>query len=474
MPTATPGTEIKCKREASPHRKSPVAQSPDINVSRMTTAPIPPAAQSAGASSSLADVDSSAVALMLENIALWPVLCMAAGRNRSFRSLFSEMTGLSKARIAQGNRNTPRESTLRKMRRNVVGWVAEQIGITYSEALDLVRAFEDSAARTKSGNFASWAGWVQAFEQPTVTLAISKAVALCADELIERLMANCLADDLGAFKQTWRDHLEYHGSAVRVGNEPPSMPAAPAQLDALGTISSWRDALSFSERALETLYFDVVAAVDAEWGSYYFAGRPHLPMCPLVMVRPQPGLVETGRAYSRRNVFYRPSRRLLELLYALLFYRRHRRWPTKAPGPQELARALDDPGAEDEKDAITETVISNHFDGTRKLTLALTREYWDRLQRHFSTPRAPKEPSAPPLPVIAFALYWEERLILDHGKSFLLPDLDAYEAHWAHRRRQWIAEYEGALEDQAQAGRATAEPIEWPAWMTDQSSASPL
>lgn len=352
--------------------------------------------------------------------------------------------------------------------------LAEQIGITYSEALDLVRALEDSAARTKSGNFASWAGWVQAFEQPTVTLAISKAVALCADELIERLMANCLADDLGAFKQTWRDHLEYHGSAVRVGNEPPSMPAAPAQLDALGTISSWRDALNFSERALDTLYFDAVAAVDAEWGSYCFPGGLDLPMCPLVMVRPQLGLVGTGRAYSRRNVFYRPSRRLLELLYALSFYFRYKHWPAKAPGPKKLALALDDPGAEDEKDAITETVISNHFDGTRKLTLALTREYWDRLQRHFSTPRAPMEPLTPPLPVIALALYWDQIFILDHGKSFFLPDLDAYEAHWAHRRRQWLAEYEGALWGQSQAGRATAEPIEWPAWMTNQSSASPL
>ncbi len=411
---------------------------------------------------------------MLENIALWPLHCEAAGRNRSFRSLFGEMTGLSKARIAQGHLNTLRESTQRKMWQRAVRWRAKQIGITYSEALDQVRAREHSAPRTKSGDVAIWAGWIQDFELPTVRLAISKAVALCADELIERLTANCLADDLGAFKQTWRDHLEYHGSAVRVGNEPPSMPAAPAQLDALGTISSWRDALSFSNSALDTLYVDAVAAVDAEWGSYCFPGRPHLPMFPLVMVRPQPGLLETGRAYSRRNVFYRPSRRLLELLYALSFYFRYKHWPAKAPGPKKLAQALDDPGAEDEKDAITETVISNHFDGTRKLTLALTCEYWDRLQRHFSTTRAPMEPLPPPLPVIVLALLWDQIFILDHGKSFFLPDLDAYEAHWAHRRRQWIAEYEGALEDQAQAGRATAEPIEWPAWMTDQSSASPL
>ncbi|TAM17578.1 MAG: hypothetical protein EPN65_10165 [Pandoraea sp.] len=201
-------------------------------------------------------------------------------------------------------------------------------------------------------------------------------------------MANCKANDLSAFKQTWRDHLECHGSAVRVGNEPPSMPAVPAQLEALGAISSWRDALSFSTPALETLYFDVVAAVDAEWGSYYLRSGPHLPMFPLVMVRAQAGLVETGRASSRRNVFYRPSRRLLELLYALSFRRCYKHWPAKAPGPKELAMALDDPGAED---ATTATVISNHFDGTRKLTLDLTLEYWNRLQRWLFPKQAPKE-----------------------------------------------------------------------------------
>jgi hypothetical protein len=67
-------------------------------------------------------------------------------------------------------------------------------------------------------------------------------------------------------------------------------------------------------------------------------------MCPLVMVRPQDGLVETGRAASPKNVFYRPSRRLLELLYALSFLNHHKPWPRNAPRPKELAIALDDPG----------------------------------------------------------------------------------------------------------------------------------
>ena len=440
----------------------------------MTTDFIPSAAQEAVVWSPSSEVDSTAVAQMLESIALLPLHGWAAGRNQSVRSLLGEMTGLSKARIAQGRLDTIRESTLLKVRQHALGWLAEQVGSADSEPLDQVIAWGYAAPRTRSGADALWAGWIHGFEWSPVSLPISKAVAICVDELIERLRANCLADDLGAFKQTWRDHLECHGNAVRVGNEPSSMPADPAQLDALGAMSSWGDARKFSVTALETLYFDVVAAVDAEWGGFYFGGKAHLPMCPLVMVRPQDGLVETGRAVSRRNVFYRPSRRLLELLFALSFLNRLKRWPAKAPGPKELAMALDDPRAEDEKDAVTESVISNHFDGTRKLTLDLTYEYWDRLQRRFFPKQAPNQRLTPPIPVITFALHWEEIMIQSKEKSFLIVDLEAYGVIWAHRRRQWLAKHEGGWDGDSQAGRSKAEPIEWPAWMTSQSSASPL
>lgn len=440
----------------------------------MTTDLIPAAAQEAVVCSPLSDVDSTAVAQMLESIALMPLYARAAGRNQSLRSLLGEMTGLSKARIAQGRLDMIRESRLLKARQHALNWLAEQIGSIDSEPLDQVIAWEDAAPRTRSGVAAFWAGWICGFEWFPVCFPISKAIALCVDELIEELRSNCMSDDLDAFKQTWLHHLKYHGNAVRVGDEPLSMPADPAQLDALDAMSSWGDARKFSATALDALYFDVVAAVDAEWGDYYFSGKPHLPMCPLVMVRPQDGLVETRRAVSRRNVFYRPSRRLLELLFALSYFNRHKRWPAKAPGPKALALALDDPGAEDEKDAVTEAVISNYFDGTRKLTIDLTYEYWDRLQRWFRPEQASNQRLTPPIPVITFALHWEETMIQNNQKSISIVDLEAYGVIWAHRRRQCLAKREGGPEDVSQAGRSKAEFIEWPAWMTSQSSVSPL
>ncbi|SOZ29671.1 hypothetical protein CBM2623_B30122 [Cupriavidus taiwanensis] len=321
-----------------------------------------------------------------------------------------------------------------------------------------------------------WAAWIHEFEWSPARLPISKAVALCADELMERLMADCKADDLAAFKQTWRDHLKYHGDAVRVGGEPAVMPVDPDELDALRTIARWEEARTFSVKRLEALYLDLVAASDAEWGSQYFRNRPHLPMCPLVMVRPQEGLVETGRATSRRNVFFRPARRLLELLYALSYLKRYKLLPTEAPTPKELARMLDDPSQTEDKDAVTARVISNHFDGTRKLTIDLALEYWARLQRYYFPNETLQERLVPPLPVIVFALHWEEILIPkeDRGKSFLLVDTEGYGAHWALRRRQWLAKQKGAEVGHSQTDQTKAKPLVWPAWMTTQSSLSPL
>jgi hypothetical protein len=245
-------------------RKSFPAQSSHKNSTKMTTDSIPLAAQEAFVCSPSSEVDSRAGAEMLESIALLPLHGWAAGRNQSVRSLLGEMTGLSKARIAQGRLDAIRESTLLKAKQHALGWLAEQVGSADIEPLDQVIAWGDAAPRTRSGAYALWAGWIHGFECSPVSLPISKAVALCVDELIERLRTKCMADHLDAFRQTWRDHLEYHGNAVRVGNEPSSMPADPSQLDAPGAISNWRNARKFSVTVLDTLYFDVVAAVDGK------------------------------------------------------------------------------------------------------------------------------------------------------------------------------------------------------------------
>jgi hypothetical protein len=434
----------------------------------MTTDSIsPPAQEAVGCSPSVA-IDSKAVSETIGTIAAIRLLAVAAGRNQSVASLLREMTGLSKGRIAEGNFDALSESTKRRVEQHALNRLAALCSAPDSEPLEEVIAWRNSSPRTSSGAFGWWAGWIHEFEWSPAKLPISKAVALCADELMERLIADCKADDFIAFKQTWRNHLEYHGDAVRVGGEPAVMPVDRDQLDMLATISSWEEARTFSIKRLDALYFDLVATVDAEWGSQYFRGWKHLPMCPLVMVRPQDGLMETGLAASRRNVFFRPARRLIELLFALTFFKRYRRWPTKAPTPKDLAIKLDDPSKTEAKDAVTARVVSNHFDGTRKLTQDLTFEYWDRLQRYYFPNEAPRERLLPPIPVIVFALHWEEIMVPkeDQGKSFLHVDAEAYGAHWAHRRRQWLAKQEGGEVGHLQADQTKAEPLVWPAWMT--------
>lgn len=186
------------------------------------------------------------------------------------------------------------------------------------------------------------------------------------------------------------------------------------------------------------------------------------------MVRPQDGLLD-GRVCSRRNLFYRPSRRLLEFLYALVFYIRHKKWPARPPSPQTLANILSRPG---EQEVLNSSVVSSYFDGSTKLTLDLVCAHWDQMFHHF-LPERDGQQARPPLPMIMLALQWQALLVQDKGKSFLLPDLAQYERLWRHRRRQW--DVHRARQDQLspQASHQKGEPIEWPAWMLNQSSASP-
>ena len=189
---------------------------------------------------------------------------------------------------------------------------------------------------------------------------------------------------------------------------------------------------------------------------------------PLVMVRPQEGLLETMRVSSRKNIYLKPVRRLLQFLYALAFYFRYKRWPARAPTPKTLAEILYRPGSLELAD---ESLISNYFDGSTKLTLDLVQEHWWQLMDHFMPMRVNSKRANPPLPLIMLALQWQTLLVQDKGRSFLMPDMKSYETLWRNRREQWEALQIQPMEGSHNTSRALGEPIQWPAWSLNQSSA---
>ena len=403
-----------------------------------------------------------AVAKILQALSLLPLHAIAEGRNQSIPSFLHTATGLSKARISKGNLDAVRPSTLLKIQRHQEQMLSEQLKGDL-EALEHALQKIATAPVTKTGSPAPLAGWVHQFEfAPDLQLPTSKAVGLAIDELIESLLEACRDDDLAEFQRVLLDHVEHHGQTVRVADAPMAEPATAEDLAKLRALENWQQAVDLTSGLVDHLYLDLISTLDAEWSSHYFAGRQTMPLFPLVMVRPQDGLIETRQVSSRKNVLFRPSRRLLEFLYALVFFIRYKQWPTTALCPSELAEILYKPG---HTELDGPELIYNYFDGSTKLTLDLVYAHWLQLYEHFMPARKEGERANPPFPMILLALQWQTLLIRDEGKTFFMLDLEKYETLWRHRRQQWEAEQTERDRSAPQTGHTKGEPIVWPAWM---------
>lgn len=410
---------------------------------------------------------AAAVAQKLQALSLMPPFCVAEGRDQSIPSLIRDMTGLSKARISQGNVDDVRPSTKAKIDQHLENMLVQQFKHN-PEGLTRLRNKIATAPNTASGYPALLAGWMHHLEfLPFIPLTTAKAVALTIDELLENLLASCGAGDLQKFKQVLHSHFQHHGAVVRVDDSPVTIPLTTEERLTLEGLTDWEDAVKGVGNLIDHLYLDLITALDAEWCSHYFAGRQAMPLFPLVMVRLQEGLEETLKIKSRRNIHFKPSRRLLEFLYALAFYMRRKKWPSRAPTPKTLAQIPYRPGTHELAD---ERLVYNYFDGTTALTLDRVLDHWNQLLEYFFDGGPECQMIGPPLPMIMLALKWQNMLVLDKGKSFLIPDQKKYQEMWNHRRLRWEAEQAEREKQECRTGQPKGEPIDWPAWSFSQSS----
>lgn len=255
-----------------------------------------------------------AVTRRLQALSLMPLHALAEGRNQSIPSLLHEVTGLSKARISKGNLDAIRPSTQAKVDRHLEELLKEQFK-SDPEGLQSFRSKIAVAPATRSGEQAPLAGWVHQIEfQPWIPLPITKGVALAIDELLAALLTCCRDDDLRGFKSILLAHFGHHEQAAHAIGQMASESAPENELATLQAIADWEQADSWTRNLVERLYWDLIGSLDAEWNSHYFAGRQTKPLFPLVMVRPQEGLLESMKVASRKNIFFKPVRRLLEFL----------------------------------------------------------------------------------------------------------------------------------------------------------------
>jgi hypothetical protein len=393
--------------------------------------------------------NAAKLAQAIEAFALMPLHGHAEVNGKALRTVLHEATGLSSARIAKGKLDSLRPSTQRKIAARQEQWLKEQAGES-SERLVSMQASLATTPKTTSGGIGQWAGWVHGFEQmPELPLTRSKQVALVVDELIEALMNACLADDLAAYRQELLKHFEQHGSPIRLEGEP----LTPLESDTreVKGLRNWQEARVLTGQLFDNLYLDMLTALDVEWSNLVFWKTQVPPLFPFVMPKAKDGLELGVVPASKKNLFIRPTRRLLVFMHALLHMYYRRKWPAKAASPKVLADAMG-LGASD---------LSNYFDGSRKLTYHKAFNYWKALCKHFSKGQARLQdmPNMPE-PLIWLALYWQQILVKDKERSIILLDTDTYLAFWQYRHDLWL-------------GQSKSSSIEWPSWLSGQSSSLP-
>ena len=393
--------------------------------------------------------DAAKLARAIEAFALMPLHGHAEVNGKALRTVLQESTGLTPSRIAKGKLDSLRPATQRNIAAHQEEWLKEQANNS-PEKLAAMKASIATTPKTRSGGNGQWAGWVHGFEQlPELPLTRSKQVALVVDELIDVLMNACLADDLAAYRQELLKHFEQHGSPIRLEGEP----MAPQEGDTkeVKGLSNWQEARALTGQLFDNLYLDMLTALDVEWSNLVFGEKQVPPLFPLVMPKAKDGLELGVVPASKKNLFIRPTRRLLVFMHALLHMYYRRKWPAKAASPKVLANAMG-LGASD---------MSNYFDGSRKLTYSKAVKYWRDLCKHFSKGQARLQdmPSLPE-PLIWLALYWQQILVKDKERSIILLDTATYFAFWQRRRDMWL-------------GQSIDRAIEWPSWLTGQSSSLP-
>lgn len=280
-----------------------------------------------------AEAGSVSMAKMLESFALMTLHSLAESRGQSMRGLLQDMTGLSKGRIAKGKLDDLRPSTLTKIAAHQETWLEDTFKES-PEQLARVRASIAASPTLSNGKNAFLATWIHQFElAPEIVLPISKAVALVVDEVLDALLGACTAGDLEQFKRTLLEHLLQQGIDLAGGDRPDAFPASAAELKACEAIETWSQAEALTRLLLDHWYTNMIAALDAEWSSQYFAGRQTMPLFPLVMGAVPSSWSEPNGTASRKRLVIRPSRQLLQFLYALAHLIRRKNGPKTHRNP---------------------------------------------------------------------------------------------------------------------------------------------
>ncbi len=390
----------------------------------------------------------------LEALAIFPLAIFGLLQGKALRPFLTEITGLSPVRIGQGNLDKIGRSTIEKVEGNAKAWTYEQakkMGWSSDECSAQIAA----TPKKRDGNVGVWASWIKSMEIPgAMHFPLTIALALKTDELLQSLIDACNQDDFDRFKRDICAHQEGNSPANQFDSAKPA--TEPLLEDAQwAAISNWSEADTVLNSRYESIFFDIYTGLDIEWGSQYFRAMKAIPLFLWIAPRiNEEWDIQLGPAPSKNRI-YRPIRRLLELSYALVHMHYRKCWPSAPVGRSELGKALE----------LSDAVVGNYFDGTRKLTLRTHEIHWQAMCGHLSSDQV-KPGNAPwsPTPLAVMAIVWQANLIVDTSenklKSWILLDEDEYMRRWQYHRRNWASLLPPAGD------------MEWPTWLLNQSVSS--
>ncbi len=392
------------------------------------------------------------VAACLQILTLLPVVYNAAAMKRSVRSSLSEVLGISKSHMAKGGLATLKPRMQAKAHANAIAYGkarAQKKGWSEED----FQKVQDTVPKLANGKLAPLASWVHVIQSvQSAPLPLNVALALERDELIDFLLQATIDDEPAAFRDAVLEAI------VEDTVESPDN-ADGDLLHEWARLETWEDITAPFAALTQVLLVTFIAALDAEWGARYFGGFEPQPVFLWVAPRMNPNQSAADKV-SRRSPVMRPTRRLLELSYAVVEHAYLGVWPDGPPGRSAVSAAM---GLED-------YVVGNLFDGTRRLGFDEFEENWLQMCRQPRLQRKRKGFRHFPN-ILAYVAIGMEAMLVETGprmkflSALLLDEVD-YRGRWAYFREHWKSELE-MLEQ-------PATPLEaWPAWLRSQSILPP-
>lgn len=383
----------------------------------------------------------------LLNLSAIPLVLITWLEGKAPRPLLAEMLGLSPSRLRRGNSLNLRESTLIKAKESAETWLRER-ALKNGWTMQEISERRNSLPSVLAGQSRPFADFIHGLENPGyIDLPLAKTFAEEVDCLANSLLLANQGNDLESFKQVILSCNWGEGVARSIADQA----EADRRLTAFAAATDWDEAFAASLGFADDIMICLFAAIDVEFGARYLKKFQPRPL--LLLLQPKMNAdfnPDSLDKLPRRNLVYRPVRRLLELCYAMMFWAKSRRWPDKPVGRSVLAAKLD----------LADSEVGNWFDGTQSMSARQFQSIWDSLCRHF----AKDKPPPAPMPLFLVAVYLQNVLIATYPnqklKHIILLNEANYLRYWTWHRQRWASQLCPGTEG-------------WPTWLDDQSSLSP-